>query len=33
MAALFHDMMHEEVEVYVDDMVAKSLMEEDHLAI
>jgi len=28
---LFHDMMHEEIEVYVDGMVAKSKNEEDHV--
>ncbi|PKI42997.1 hypothetical protein CRG98_036611 [Punica granatum] len=28
---LFHDMMHKEVEVYVDDMIAKSKEGEDHL--
>lgn len=32
MTALFHYMMHEEMEVYVDDMIAKSKTEEDHLA-
>jgi len=31
MMALFHDMMHKEIEVYVDDMIAKSRMEEEHL--
>ena len=31
MTALFHDMMHKEIEVYVDDMIAKSQTEEDHL--
>jgi len=29
--ALFHDMMHREIEVYVDDMIAKSKTEEEHL--
>ena len=29
--ALFHDMMHKEIEVYVDDMMAKSKTEEEHL--
>ena len=29
--ALFHDMMHKEIEVYVDDMIAKSGSEEEHL--
>ncbi|PKI41723.1 hypothetical protein CRG98_037879, partial [Punica granatum] len=28
---LFHDMMHKEIEVYVDDMIAKSKEGEDHL--
>ena len=28
--ALFHDMMHKEVEVYVDDMMVKSEMREGH---
>ncbi|PKI74132.1 hypothetical protein CRG98_005477 [Punica granatum] len=32
MVTLFHDMMHKEVEVYVDDMIAKSKEGEDHLA-
>ena len=27
---LFHDMMHKEIEVYVDDMIAKSKKREDH---
>ncbi|PKI57927.1 hypothetical protein CRG98_021676 [Punica granatum] len=31
MVTLFHDMMHKEVEVYVDDMIAKSKEGEDHL--
>ncbi|PKI46430.1 hypothetical protein CRG98_033182 [Punica granatum] len=31
MITLFHDMMHKEVEVYVDDMIAKSKEGEDHL--
>ena len=29
---LFHDMMHRDVEVYVDDMIVKSRSREDHLA-
>ena len=29
--ALFHDMMHKEIEVYVDDMIAKSRTEEENL--
>ena len=28
---LFHDMMHKEIEVYVDDMIAKSQSEDDHV--
>lgn len=32
MTVLFHDMMHNEMEVYVDDMTAKSKAEEEHLA-
>ena len=31
MVALFHDMMHKEIEVYVDDMIAKSKTEGEHL--
>ena len=31
MTALFHDLMHREVEVYVDDMIAKTKELEDHL--
>ncbi|PKI57902.1 hypothetical protein CRG98_021690 [Punica granatum] len=31
MVTLFRDMMHKEIEVYVDDMIAKSKEEEDHL--
>lgn len=30
MTTLFHDMMHKELEVYVDDMIAKSERREDH---
>ena len=29
---LFHDMMHRDVEVYVDDMIVKSRDRENHLA-
>lgn len=29
MTALFHDMIHKEMEVYVDDMIVKSWAEED----
>ena len=32
MVALFHDMMHKEIEVYVDDTIAKSKTKEEHLA-
>ena len=31
MVALFHDMMHKEIEVYVDDMIAKSTKEDEHV--
>jgi len=31
MVALFHDMMHKEIEVYVDDMIAKSRTKGEHL--
>jgi len=31
MVALFHDMMHREIEVYVDDMITKSKTEKEHL--
>ena len=31
MMTLFHDMMHKEIEVYVDDMIAKSQGEDDHV--
>ncbi|PKI18287.1 hypothetical protein CRG98_049439, partial [Punica granatum] len=31
MVTLFHDMMHKEIEVYIDDMIAKSKEGEDHL--
>ena len=31
MVALFHDMMHREIEVYVDDIIAKFKTEEEHL--
>ena len=30
---MLHDMMHKEVEVYVDDMIAKSKEGEDHLRV
>ena len=31
MVALFHDMIHPELEVYMDDMIARSQTEEEHL--
>nr|KYP74664.1 Transposon Ty3-G Gag-Pol polyprotein [Cajanus cajan] len=31
MVTLFHDMIHKEIEVYVDDMIAKSKDEMDHV--
>ena len=31
MITLFHDMMHKEIEVYVDDMIEKSEGEDDHV--
>ena len=31
--ALFHDMMHKEVEVYVDDMMVKSEMQEGYFEV
>ena len=31
MTTQFHDMMHREIEVYVDDMIAKSLDAESHI--
>ena len=31
MVTLFHDMMHKEIEVYVDDMIAKSCTPKDQL--
>lgn len=31
MVTLFHDMIHKEVEVFVDDMIAKSKTEDMHL--
>ena len=33
MVTLFHDMIHKELEVYVDDMVAKSQKGESHFAV
>ena len=31
MVILFHDMMHKEIEVYVDDLIAKSQEDENHV--
>jgi hypothetical protein len=31
MVILFHDMIHHEIECYVDDMITKSQTEEGHL--
>ena len=31
MVTLFHDMMHKEIEVYVDNMILKSQGEDDHV--
>ena len=31
MITLFHDMMHKEIEVYVDDLIAKSREDESHV--
>ena len=31
MVTLFHDMMHREIEVYVDNMIAKSCIARHHL--
>jgi len=31
MVTIFHDMIHKKIEVYVDDMIAKSKSEEEHL--
>jgi hypothetical protein len=33
MVPLFHDMMHREVEIYVDDILAKLKKEEDHVQV
>lgn len=32
MVTLFHDMIHKEIDAYVDDMIAKSRSEEDPIA-
>ena len=31
MVMLFHEMMHKKIEVYLDDMIAKSSGEDDHM--
>ena len=31
MVALFHDMIHHEIEVYIDNMIARSHIKEEHL--
>ncbi|XP_070010818.1 uncharacterized protein [Nicotiana sylvestris] len=31
MTAIFHDMMHQEIEVYVDDVIIKSKTQDDHV--
>ena len=33
MVALFHHMIHHEIEVYVDDMIARLQTDEDHLVL
>ena len=33
MVTLFYDMMHKEIKVYVDDMIAKSKKREDHVKV
>jgi len=33
MVTLFHNMMHREVEIYVDNILAKSKEEEDHMQV
>ncbi|KAA3465696.1 RNA-directed DNA polymerase (Reverse transcriptase), Ribonuclease H-like protein [Gossypium australe] len=33
MVTLFHDMMHKEIEVYVDDMIVKSRIEKEHVQV
>ena len=32
MTTVFHDMIHKEIEVYVDDVIIKSKHQEDHVA-
>ena len=31
MVALFHDLVHHDIEVYIDDIIARSQNEEEHL--
>jgi hypothetical protein len=31
MVTLFHDMLHKKIEVYVNDVIAKPQMKEDHV--
>ena len=31
MVTFFHDMMHKKIEVYINDMIAKTQMEEDYV--
>ena len=33
MVTFFHDMMHKEIEVYVDDMIAESRTEKEHIQV
>ncbi|KAA3477995.1 gag/pol polyprotein [Gossypium australe] len=33
MVTLFYDMMHKEIEIYVDDMIAKSRTEKEHIEV
>jgi hypothetical protein len=33
MITLFHDIMHKEFEVYIDNIIAKSQVEKDHIHI
>lgn len=33
MVTLFHDMMHKEIEVYVDDIIVKSRIEKEHIQV
>lgn len=31
MVTIFHSMIHKEIEVYVDDIIAKSIIEDEHI--